>query len=326
MSVSHVPKHIIVTQDHIKYIENISGEDDTSQRFDRYIPAISIGGNAEVGGNRTGCLHYYCRSLASARRERDIRWVHRRAKPSRGSADRNETIPATFSVQRTRDGGSFVTRTVQGTQDGKCIFTSTLSFMRAIPSDKQRVQHALTLPSSRGSPPDESLTSTATAVAPQLFPISIENSNGQAEDAKLQTWIRAPREIAQGGDVEIQQAILAYLSDWVSISITPYVLGLFDFPGGFSKGVETSSLEGSSVGMLSSLGHTIYFHAPARIRADEWILLVGNSPWSGDERCLATARIFAKDGTLLATYVQEVRARAEKTSGKQLMLVRESSD
>ncbi|KAK2754954.1 acylthioesterase ii [Colletotrichum kahawae] len=217
----------------------------------------------------------------------------------------NETIPATFSVQRTRDGGSFATRTVQGTQQGKCIFTSTLSFMRKISSEKQRVQHAPTLPSSRGSPPDESLTSTATAVAPQLFPISIENSNGQAEDAKLQTWIRASREVAQGGDVEIQQAILAYLSDWVSISITPYVLGLFDFPGGFSKGVETSSLEGSSVGMLSSLGHTIYFHAPARIRADEWILLVGNSPWSGDERCLASARMFAKDGTLLATYFQE---------------------
>ncbi|CAI0644807.1 unnamed protein product [Colletotrichum noveboracense] len=231
--------------------------------------------------------------------------VHGRAKPSRGSEDRNETIPATFTVQRTRDGGSFVTRTVQGTQEGKCIFTSTLSFMRAIPSEKQRVQHVPTLPSSRGSPPDESITSTATAVAPQLFPISIEKSNGQPEDSKLQTWIRAPREIAQGDDVEVQQEILAYLSDWVSISITPYVLGLFDFPGGFSKGVETSSLEGSSVGMLSSLGHTIYFHAPARIRADEWILLVGHSPWSGDERCLASARMFAKDGTLLATYVQE---------------------
>jgi len=60
------------------------------------------------------------------------------------------------------------------------------------------------------------------------------------------------------------------------------------------------------VGIMVSLDHTIYFHAPARVRADEWMLCEMESPWADDGRALVMQRIFARDGTLLATCVQEV--------------------
>ncbi|TPX18990.1 uncharacterized protein E0L32_011307 [Thyridium curvatum] len=67
------------------------------------------------------------------------------------------------------------------------------------------------------------------------------------------------------------------------------------------------------VGMMVSLDHSIYFHNPLKVKADEWMLYEMDSPWTGDGRGLVTGRIWAKDGTLLATCVQEgtVRLKAK---------------
>lgn len=50
----------------------------------------------------------------------------------------------------------------------------------------------------------------------------------------------------------------------------------------------------------------IYFHRPRQIRADEWMCSEMESPWSGSGRGLVLQRIWSKDGTLLASCVQEV--------------------
>lgn len=60
------------------------------------------------------------------------------------------------------------------------------------------------------------------------------------------------------------------------------------------------------VGMVVSLDHTIYFHEPDRVRADEWMLAVMDSPWAGEGRGVVTQRVFGADGTLLVTCIQEV--------------------
>lgn len=59
------------------------------------------------------------------------------------------------------------------------------------------------------------------------------------------------------------------------------------------------------VGMVVSLDHTIYFHEPDRVRADEWMLAVMDSPWAGHGRGVVTQNIFGLDGTLLVTCIQE---------------------
>lgn len=60
------------------------------------------------------------------------------------------------------------------------------------------------------------------------------------------------------------------------------------------------------MGMLVSLDHSIYFHEPKRVRADEWMFSEIESPWSGDGRGVVMQRIYAQDGTLLASCMQEV--------------------
>jgi len=61
------------------------------------------------------------------------------------------------------------------------------------------------------------------------------------------------------------------------------------------------------IGMMVSLDHTIYFHNPRTFRADEWIFTETETPWAGDGRGLVFQRMYTKDGTLIATCVQEVR-------------------
>lgn len=60
------------------------------------------------------------------------------------------------------------------------------------------------------------------------------------------------------------------------------------------------------IGMMVSLDHTIYFHNPRSFRADEWIFTEMETPWAGDGRGLVFQRMYSKDGTLIATCVQEV--------------------
>ena len=58
--------------------------------------------------------------------------------------------------------------------------------------------------------------------------------------------------------------------------------------------------------MMVSLDHTIYFHRPREVKADEWMCTEMESPWSGEGRGLVTQRIWNKEGRLVATCVQEV--------------------
>ncbi len=62
----------------------------------------------------------------------------------------------------------------------------------------------------------------------------------------------------------------------------------------------------ASIGIMVSLDHTIYFHRPREIRADDWLLAENESPWSGDGRGLVFQRIWNKEGVLVASCVQEV--------------------
>lgn len=64
--------------------------------------------------------------------------------------------------------------------------------------------------------------------------------------------------------------------------------------------------QASSVGIIVSLDHTIYFHRPREIRVDDWLCSEMETPWAGAERGLVTQRIWNRHGRLVATCVQEV--------------------
>ncbi|KAL9628860.1 MAG: hypothetical protein Q9164_007123, partial [Protoblastenia rupestris] len=56
------------------------------------------------------------------------------------------TIPILYHVERVREGRSFLTRTVQARQRGKCIFTTTISFMREDSGGAKAVEHGWDMP------------------------------------------------------------------------------------------------------------------------------------------------------------------------------------
>jgi acyl-CoA thioesterase 8 len=66
------------------------------------------------------------------------------------------------------------------------------------------------------------------------------------------------------------------------------------------------------VGMMVSLDHTIYFHRPSELRADEWLFSEMVSPWAGDGRGLVFQQIWNRKGQLVATCIQEGLVRLKQ--------------
>jgi len=58
----------------------------------------------------------------------------------------DSTIPILYHVERVREGRSFVTRTVQARQSGKCIFTTTISFVLEGSGGAKVLEHGWEMP------------------------------------------------------------------------------------------------------------------------------------------------------------------------------------
>lgn len=82
------------------------------------------------------------------------------------------------------------------------------------------------------------------------------------------------------------------------------------------NGGNTKKDDTPEIGMMVSLDHTIYFHNPRNFRADEWIFTEMETTWAGDGRGLVYQRMYTRDGTLIASCVQEVRTRPRQCHRK----------
>ncbi|KAH6972139.1 thioesterase-like superfamily-domain-containing protein [Ilyonectria sp. MPI-CAGE-AT-0026] len=224
--------------------------------------------------------------------------------------------PVEFSVQRVRDGKSFITRNVIASQGGNPICSSTVSFARDGTQDSRRpVQHGPPMSEGLHPPPeDRSISNSHIMVAPQMFPVDIEQVHGPPHGQVMRIWIRSPEKIAEASNHALHQVILAFLSDWVLMPAVPIVNNLWKFPDAIIPGDNVSAFEGSELGMLFTLNHAMFFHEPLEVKADEWMLLETNSPWAGKERGLVTSKVFSKGGILLATCIQEGGVRLKKTT------------
>lgn len=250
-------------------------------------------------------------------------------------------VPIMFHVERVRDGRSFATRTVQARQRGACIFTVTMSFVRkgsgGMPHNTLR--HARPFPSGETPPTDEEAARVDKELGMggpfQHYKYKIVGDDNQIaggldatppERRKALTWVRARGKIAGGTAAHLEA--LGYVSDSYFIGTVPRIHSVWRWPVA-PEDVEhklpeaqqralrkACELEGvpwdvevlkrqRRLGMMVSLDHTIYFHEPERLRTDEWMLCEMDSPWVGDGRGVVSQRIFAADGTLLATCYQE---------------------
>ncbi|PHH60164.1 hypothetical protein CDD82_2347 [Ophiocordyceps australis] len=238
--------------------------------------------------------------------------------------------PILYHVERVRDGRSYSTRTVQARQRGRCIFTTTVSFVRAAAAKTPQLRHAVSLPpgivappDQYSPPPDESFLRSGPFETAQSQVVLLPDLAA----CRCRQWMRARGSISAAGGRAAHLDALAYMSDSYFIGTISRIHRVWRWPFGPHQLADLpddakahitriNQLEGMGAGpqqwaarpvagMMVSLDHSIYFHEPLRVRADEWMFVEMDSPWAGDGRGVVMQRIFAKDGTLLATCVQE---------------------
>lgn len=244
-----------------------------------------------------------------------------------GDAD----IPVMYYVEHVREGKSYATRTVQARQRGRCIFTTTMSFTRENSGGLRTVQHAVPIPGNIRAPSGQDDAKDGGPFVSEQIDI-LNGSSNNPHEKRTRQWIRARGSISPEGGHQAHLSALAYMSDSYFIGTVARIHGLWRY-GTEAKAIFNASpidvktkqkvlnkmkqLDGfgndleneqnrPEVGMMVSLDHTIYFHEPRKFRADEWMFSDMCSPWSGDGRGLVMQHIFTKDGTLVATCVQEV--------------------
>jgi acyl-CoA thioesterase 8 len=247
-----------------------------------------------------------------------------------------------YYVEHVREGKSFATRTVQARQRGKCIFTTTMSFVRENSGGTKIVSHAVPLPEGLGEPMGDikrdELERRMNGGSPFISQrIEILNRNSKSpHEKKTRQWIRARGSISPEGGHQAHLSALAYMSDSYFIGTVSRIHELWRFGSttnpknkgetdeiaadvelrekyinnmkaqeGYGHDLENTAKR-PEIGMMVSLDHTIYFHEPRRFRADEWMFTEMSSPWSGDGRGVVQQHMFARDGTLIATCFQEV--------------------
>jgi acyl-CoA thioesterase-2 len=212
--------------------------------------------------------------------------------------------PIRFAVERMRDGRSFSARRVHAIQHGKAILSMITSFQEQAGG----LDHQDPMPA---APDPEKLPTTAQELEGIEHPVAEHWSNRQAIDlrhvegalyvtpgkqraSRQSVWLKAAR--AMPDDPLLHAAVLAYCSDY---SLLEPVLR--------RHGIAWSDPRLRP----ASLDHAMWFHrAP---RADDWVLYTQDSPSASGGRGLAVGRMFAQDGTLMATVAQEGMVRLKES-------------
>ncbi|MEL6238179.1 MAG: acyl-CoA thioesterase domain-containing protein [Pseudomonadota bacterium] len=232
-----------------------------------------------------------------------------------------EGKPIEYRIERDFDGTSFSNRRVVAAQEGEDghlqpILNLTASFQ--IP--EAGLTHC-EAPMPDVAPPEELKADTEIRkeVVDQIGEMLTENQrklmlrprpiemrtvdrlhwmNSDPQPPHAHTWMRTAAPIKGEADTPaLHRALITYASDFT-------LLGTAALPHGLSW------MRGELIG--ASLDHALWFHCDAR--ADEWLLYVTDSPWSGAGRGYNRGRIFTRDGRLVASVAQEgvLRKRRRK--------------
>jgi acyl-CoA thioesterase-2 len=205
----------------------------------------------------------------------------------------NLQLPIEYEVERVRDGGSFSTRRVVATQEGKRIFVMSTSFQTA----EEGLSHQKspppmvdpeTLPSSVEQWRQHATSGWPFRPVPMDYRATHDGDllNGPSGSTSRNVWMRAPMQLPD--DMYIHESLFAYVSDygllWTSLQ-----------PHGISVGDPRMQ--------IASLDHTIWFHRPFRM--DEWLLFSIDTPNASGGRGLCLAHVYNREGVLVATVAQE---------------------
>lgn len=225
-----------------------------------------------------------------------------------------EGPPIDYTIARDFDGRSFANRRVVASQTEDAASIPILNLTASFQRPEEGLEHQESrmpdvLPPEELKPdmklreefvaglPDISDGQRAMMLRPR--PIEMRTidrlhwMNSEPKEPRAHSWFRTAAALPD--DPAIHRAVIAYASDYT-------LLGTAALPHGLSW------MRGEMNG--ASLDHTIWFHRPAR--ADEWLLYVTDSPWSGGGRGFNRGSIFTRDGILVASVAQEGVIRRRK--------------
>lgn len=207
--------------------------------------------------------------------------------------------PIIYEVDRARDGGSFSMRRVVAIQHGRPIFNLAASFQRP----EEGLEHQAKMPDVPGPEGLKDLFDVSEELLDKVpmkmrrflteqrpFEFRPVEDVGflepQIRPPRKHCWIRAVDRLPD--DLALHQNLTAYVSDYE-------LLGASTLPHGlsFSRGNV----------IMASLDHALWFHR--RVRIDRWLLYATESPNASGARGFSRGQLFAEDGTLVASTVQE---------------------
>ena len=210
-----------------------------------------------------------------------------------------EEHPIIYRVVRDFDGKSFATRRVIATQKGVPILTLTCSLQR--PEEGLAHQDAMPdVPAPEDLKSDLQIRLETAEHMPERFranftrPRMIESRpvnprswfKPEKQEPRQANWFRVVAPV--GDDQALHRAILTYASDMSLLGTATLAHGV----NWMTHKLQTASLD-----------HAVWLHEP--FRADDWLLYVCDSPWSGHARGFNRGKIYARDGRLVASCTQE---------------------
>ena len=205
------------------------------------------------------------------------------------------SLPVELEVERARDGGTFSSRRVVASQQGRIILVSSLSFQ--IPEQGDELDSEL--PAVAG--PDGLESERERAIAEDLMSPEFQIIDGldldvrvlepvdwvnpQPREGRLHAWMKTTGPV--GDAPGLHESLLAYMSDAFLVDVA-----LMPNGRGFENGMQTASLD-----------HALWVHMPSRV--DEWLLLEADVQSVSGGRGLGRGRFYNQDGQLVATCMQE---------------------
>lgn len=215
--------------------------------------------------------------------------------------------PIVYSVERTRDGGTFSSRRVVAIQHGQPILNGSISFQ--VP--EKSFEHQSSMPD---VPAPEDIQPMQPLSTEQLAKLPVKLQRWLGVDSPIEfrhvwpqdrlnpvkrppiqhIWFRVAAPVDDSP--ALHRALLAYASDF-------NLIGTATLPHGISY--YTHNVQ------MASLDHALWFHRP--FRADEWLLYSFDSPTAQGARGFARGQIFTRDGRLVASTAQEglIRLRGD---------------
>ncbi|MET0788345.1 MAG: acyl-CoA thioesterase II [Cellulomonas sp.] len=209
--------------------------------------------------------------------------------------------PITFAVERLRDGRSFTARRTHALQGGEAILSMITSFQEQQPGldyadpmpagipGPEDVQSALELLSGIDHPVAKFWTQEA-AFDVRHVDGSIYLGPPKEPSGHQAVWFRSRGPLPE--DQLLHRALLAYACDQVMLEPILRRAGRSWVTRGLS---------------IASLDHAMWWHRDVRV--DDWLLYVQSTPSAQGGRGLGAARVFTRDGTLVASVAQEGMVR-----------------